>query len=84
MVDNKRLNQVITDSGYKKTFLAKQLGIKCTTFNKKCYGDLDWKTIEAYELSKILRIDKQAMSDIFLQKSQLRVDRRRKWTQRRF
>lgn len=58
MVDTKYLNQKIEDSGLKKEYIAKQLGITRAGFYKKLTNGSEFTSREVSILCKLLSITK--------------------------
>ena len=65
MTDLVLLNARIDKSGYKKSFLAKQLGISKQAFSQKLSGQYEFKSNQIQILCKILGIAPKEMKDIF-------------------
>lgn len=55
------INKAIIESGLKKNFIAKQLGIKYDTLRKKLNGQTEFKVSEIIQLSKILNISMEVL-----------------------
>ena len=55
------INKAIIESGLKKNFIAKQLGIKYDTLRKKLNGQTEFKISEIIQLSKILNISMEVL-----------------------
>lgn len=51
------LNQLINNSGMKRTYIAKTLNIKYDTFRRKLNGESDFKVSELITLCEILNIN---------------------------
>ena len=60
MIGN-NINNAIRESGLKKNFIAKKLGIKYDTLRKKLNGETEFKISEVVELSKILNIKMEVL-----------------------
>lgn len=60
MIGN-NINNAIIESGLKKNFIAKKLGIKYDTLRKKLNGETEFKISEVVELSKILNIKMEVL-----------------------
>lgn len=58
MVNKEELNKRIKDSGLKKTFLAKALGLSRQGFFNKCEGIQEFNADEINILCKLLKITK--------------------------
>ena len=66
MTDIKKLNDIIKESGLKKTYIAEQLGISKASFGAKANGKGEFKVREVIVLCKILGIRSlQKKEDIF-------------------
>ena len=65
MIDTKRLERAIVDSGLHRGYLAKKLGISRTWFHKKCSGEVDFTTREAQILCGLLGISGSERENIF-------------------
>jgi DNA-binding XRE family transcriptional regulator len=52
-----KVNQLIAESGLKKSFIAEKMGIQYDTFRRKLNGDNDFKVNELFNLCKILNIN---------------------------
>ena len=57
MTDTKQINNLISDSGLKKNFIAGRLGISYYALRQKLDGVTEFKTSEAAELCEVLGID---------------------------
>lgn len=67
MTDIKRLSAIIKESGYKRTFLAKKLGLSYQGFLNKLEGISEFKSSEIRMLCDLLSIDNpKDVQDIFL------------------
>ena len=67
MVNSVMLNQIISDSGLKKKYIAEQMGLSVTSFNNKTKGRTEFMGSEINKLCKILDIsNSQQKVDIFL------------------
>lgn len=53
----KNLNQLIIDSGMKRSYIAKSLNIKYDTFRRKLNGESDFKVTELITLCKIINVN---------------------------
>lgn len=70
MTDIKKLNDIIKESGLKKTYIAEQLGISKASFSAKANGKGEFKVREVIVLCKILGIRSlQEKEDIFFANS---------------
>lgn len=65
MTDLVLLNSRIDDSGYKKVYLAKQLGISPQAFHLKTTGKVEFNSHQIQTLCKILGIAPKEMKSIF-------------------
>lgn len=66
MTDIKKLNDIIKESGLKKTYIAEQLGISKASFSAKVNGKGEFNVREVIVLCKILGIRSlQEKEDIF-------------------
>ena len=65
MTDLKVLNSKINSSGYKKSFLAEQLGISKQALSQKLAGQHEFKSNQIQILCKYLGIAPKEMKDIF-------------------
>lgn len=65
MTDLALLNTRIDESGYKKSFLAKQLGISPQAFHMKTAGKNDFNSSQIQILCKVLSITPKEMKAIF-------------------
>ena len=65
MFDVKKFGAAVQRSGLKKRYIADQAGISYDTFLKKMSGTVKWKTDEAQEVSKPLRISRAERDGIF-------------------
>lgn len=61
------LEQKISDSGLKKKYIAKEMGLTVATFNNKAKGRTEFLGSEINKLCTILKIDNpKQKADIFL------------------
>lgn len=67
-MEYRKLNEKIEDSGYKKNFIAKELGCCEATFCNKLKGRTPWKITEIYKLESLLNLKKEDIINIFLKK----------------
>lgn len=65
MVNLKKLNQSIIQSGVKKEYIAKELGITSQALYNKLKGKVEFKVSEVYNISKILRLTQEDITSIF-------------------
>lgn len=63
MTDKKLLEKKIEDSGLKKNFIAKAIGLSPYGLAKKINNETEFKTSEVHELCKILNISDLAEKD---------------------
>ena len=62
------LEEVIKESGFKKSYLAEQLNISKRTLSYKLNGTYDWKLSEVIALSGILNLSHEKSIEIFFDK----------------
>lgn len=65
MTNTELLRKKIDDSGYKLTFIAKQLGITYQGFLNKINNETEFKATEIQVLCELLNIDIQEKENIF-------------------
>lgn len=65
LTNTELLNLKIKESGFKKEFLAKEIGIKRSTLYKKVNNQLDFKDKEIQKLCKLLKLTKTETFQIF-------------------
>ena len=65
MFDKEKFSLALENSGLKKRFVAKQIGIAYGNFLKKCNGAVMWKVDEALNVSKVLRMSSEERDSIF-------------------
>lgn len=68
MTNTSLLEEYIKKSGYKKSFLAEQLGISSYGFSLKCNGKTEFKASEIDMLCKLLKIGAKDRMAIFFAK----------------
>ena len=68
MTNTHLLEEYIKKSGYKKSHLAKALGISRYYFTLKCSNKAEFKASEIDILCELLNIDMEARMDIFFAK----------------
>ena len=68
MTDTKLLEDYISKSGYKQSFIADKLGLTSYGFRRKVNGISEFKASEIVLLCDLLKIDGKKMPDIFLAK----------------
>lgn len=69
VTDTKLLKQIIDESGLKKTFIAKQLGLSYQGYLRKENGSSEFKSSEIVIMKKLLRLPQSLVSEIFFAKS---------------
>jgi hypothetical protein len=52
--DNKKIEEAITKSGLKKTFIAQDLDITYNSLRRKLMGQVKWSALELEKIYKIL------------------------------
>ena len=65
MTNTELLNQVISASGYKKTFVAKKIGLSYQGFLNKIYGKSEFLTSEVKCLCDLLGLTNEERDLIF-------------------
>lgn len=65
MTDMERLKKIIIESGVKKSFIAKKLGITRTALDKKLETGSDFKAFQMFILADILHLSDQETREIF-------------------
>lgn len=65
-MDYQKLNATIDESGVMRSFIAKELGMKPSTFNSRTSGKTAWKVDEMLAFCRVLKLSKAQMSIIFL------------------
>ena len=65
-MDYQKLNETIDESGVMRSFIAKELGMKPSTFNSRTTGKTAWKVDEMLAFCRVLKLTKAQMSIIFL------------------
>ena len=68
MIDLEKLNKIIEQSGYKKSFLAERLGITLNTLSNKLDGKSSFKGEEFIKLTNVLNCSNQTKFNIFFGK----------------
>lgn len=67
MADIKRINDIISSKGLKKSFIAEQIGVSINGITRKLDGRSEFKAGEIVELCRVLGItDPREKVDIFL------------------
>lgn len=64
-MEYRKLNEKIEDSGYKKSFIAKELGCCDVTFRNKIKGRTPFKLNEIYKIENLLNLKKEDIINIF-------------------
>ena len=54
-MDNKKINEAIKVSGFKKVWIAEQLDITYNSLRRKLNGEIQWNKLELEKLSKLLQ-----------------------------
>ena len=62
---NKKLNNTIKDKGFKKQYIALELGITPYCLAKKLNGENEFKVSEMVKLSNLLDLSEKEKNDIF-------------------
>lgn len=65
MVDKERLKTLIAESGISKELIAGSIGISITSLNNKISQRTGFYLEEAVKISKLLKIDRDTMFDVF-------------------
>lgn len=65
MTDTLLLDKKIKESGLKKSFILKKLGISKTTFMKRQNGSSRFKAAEIYVISDLLNLSEEDRKKIF-------------------
>lgn len=65
MTNTTMLEKYIEDSGYKKSFIAKQIGISSYALSLKINNKSEFKGTEMTIISKLLKIDSKTRDAIF-------------------
>lgn len=66
MANNELLSSKIQESGLKKEFIAKKMGMCLTTLNNKISGRTAVLVTEAFVLKDLLRLEEEEFKEIFL------------------
>ena len=69
MTNTELLEEKITQSGIKKTHLAKKLGLSLAGFRNCCINKAEFKASQVHTLCEELHIDLEEMKVIFFAKS---------------
>lgn len=65
MVDNARLRGIISESGYKKSFIAQQMGITNSSLSNKLAGRCRWTADECSFLREFFGMPTEEAMNIF-------------------
>ena len=65
MIDSELLKEKIKDSGYRFSWLAKQLNLSPFGMRKKVNGDTEFKVSEVKNLAKLLKLNEKEREKIF-------------------
>ncbi len=65
MVDYKKLNNKIENSGLKKNYIAKKLGLSPYGLAKKLNGETEFKASEMARISDVLKLTGEMREEIF-------------------
>ena len=68
MVNKKKINQAIKISGYKKEYLAREMGISKQAFSNKINGNTEFKASELFYLVGKLHIRTEDIEEVFFGK----------------
>lgn len=66
MINTQLLDEKITDSGLKISYICDKLGLSRNGFNKKRKGEIPFKKPEIYLLSVILNLTEEDGNNIFM------------------
>lgn len=66
MIESKKLEKKIKESGLKKNKIAETLGISRQSLHFKVTGQNDFRASEINKLSKLLKLTRKETLDIFL------------------
>ena len=64
-MDYEKLNSAIEDSGLKRSFIAKAIGVSPKVFHDRTHGISQWKTEEVAAFCNLLGIKKRQRDEIF-------------------
>lgn len=64
-MDYKLLNKVIDDSGLKRSFIAKEMGLSPKIFHDRTAGVSEWKVKEMIAFTNLMNLKKKVRDDIF-------------------
>lgn len=73
-VNRELLENRITESGLKKTFIIEKLGISRTAFDKKLKGAIPFRASEMYVIKDLCKISDKDATKIFLPKEYSNTD----------
>ena len=65
MVDNERIRIVISESGYKKSYIAQQMGISSSALSNKLAGRYRWTADECSFMREFFGMPKEEAMAIF-------------------
>ena len=65
MVDNARLRGIISESGYKKSFIARQMGVTSSSLSNKLAGRCGWTAYECSFLREFFGMSTEEAMSIF-------------------
>jgi len=65
MTDTNKLEDLIRDSGYKRSFLCEQMGISGRSLSNKVNNKTEFTASEIFKLSELLRINCTQQQTIF-------------------
>ncbi len=66
MADNAKLQEIVKNSGVKKSFLAEKMGISYQGYIKKESGKSEFLAKEIAVMKDVLRLSNKEVADIFL------------------
>jgi len=64
-MDYEALNKVIDESGFKRSFIAKKIGLSPKVFHDRTSGATQWKTSEVVAFCNLLGLDRKSRDSIF-------------------
>jgi plasmid maintenance system antidote protein VapI len=65
MADNKRIEELIKHSGYKKQYIASQLGVSRQAFSRKLHGSIRWSAEDIVRIKDLFKLTSDKAFDIF-------------------
>lgn len=65
MPDNKRIEKMIADHGYTKTYVAKQLELSRQAFSRKLHGTIRWSAGDILVIKDLFGLSSEEAFDIF-------------------